>query len=123
MLRRPADPVAVLRDLVALYDLGRGQPIPLPVKTSFAWSTARHKLRTGDHHKRYPPDPEKDARRKWLHERDDPAVERIWGKKADLAVLLGVPAPHEEADGENTRLGAYAARLWMPLLQSEGAAG
>ncbi len=37
------DPVSVLRDLVALYDAGRREPIPLPIKTSYAWAAARHK--------------------------------------------------------------------------------
>ena len=35
------DPVAVLRDLVAIYDAGRREPIPLPIKTSHAWAVAR----------------------------------------------------------------------------------
>ena len=123
VLSAPANPDVVLRDLVALYDTGRGQPIPLPVKTSFAWATARHKVHTGNHHRRWPPDPEKEARKKWVHERDEAAVDRIWGQKPDLGVLLGPPGPAEAADGESTRLGAYAARLWMPLLLSERTPG
>ena len=51
----PPDGVAVLRDLVALYDAGRREPLPLPLKTSCAWAEAR---RDGD-------DPVEAARDKW----------------------------------------------------------
>ncbi len=37
------DAVEVLRELVAIYDAGRREPLPLPVKTSYAW--AEHALR------------------------------------------------------------------------------
>ena len=112
------DPVAVLRDLVAIYDAGRSQPIPLPVKTSYAWAAARFD-NANTQGRRRPQSPEHAARRRWTFDRDDPAVERIWGKEPDLSVLLGPPRPDEEAYGETTGLGAYAARLWLPLLQAE----
>jgi exodeoxyribonuclease V gamma subunit len=32
-------------------------------------------------------------------------------------VLLGEPRPGEEYDGESTRLGALAMRLWQPMLE------
>ncbi|WP_413773436.1 hypothetical protein, partial [Mycobacterium tuberculosis] len=35
-------------------------------------------------------------------------------------VLLGKPRAGEEVAGEETRLGALAARLWLPLLAAEG---
>ncbi len=42
-LRRPAEPaVDLLADLVAMYDEGRREPLPLPTKTSFAWADAVH---------------------------------------------------------------------------------
>jgi exodeoxyribonuclease V gamma subunit len=28
--------------------------------------------------------------------------------------------PGEECDGEDNRLGAYAARLWLPMLRAKG---
>jgi exodeoxyribonuclease V gamma subunit len=37
-----------------------------------------------------------------------------------LDKLLGPPRPGEEMPGEDTRLGALAARLWLPLLAAEG---
>ena len=55
-LGRPdGDAVEVLRELVAIYDAGRREPLPLPVKTSYAWAVARH---SGD-------DPEQAAEYRW----------------------------------------------------------
>ena len=53
----PADhaPDVLLRDLVDLYDRGRREPLPLPVKTSYAWASAVHQ---GD-------DPLQAAERRW----------------------------------------------------------
>lgn len=120
LLRRPQeDPRSILRQLVEMFDAGRREPLPLPIKTSYAWITARLDA-ARDNYRRRPPSPEAEARRKWKYERDEPAVQRIWGKDADLAVLLTPPSPAEESDGETTRLGAYAARLWLPLLNAEG---
>ncbi|TGD90003.1 exodeoxyribonuclease V subunit gamma [Mycolicibacterium sp. CH28] len=106
------DPLGVLRDLVAIYDAGRREPIPLPIKTSHAWAAARRGRQ----------DPRSEAWSKWRYERDDPAIERVWGRDPDLEKLLSDPRPGEEADGETTRLGAYAARLWAPLLDAEDGA-
>ena len=113
----PADPVAVLRELVLLYDAGRREPLPLPLKTSCAWAEAR---RDGD-------EPYDAAEAVWLsnnyRDGDDRerAHVRVWGDKPAFGVLLGPPHPGEEMPGEDTRLGALAARLWLPLLASERA--
>ncbi|WP_328349770.1 exodeoxyribonuclease V subunit gamma [Mycobacterium sp. NBC_00419] len=106
------DPVAVLRELVAIYDAGRREPIPLPIKTSHAWAAARHSRQ----------DPKAEALSKWRYERDDRAIERVWGREPDLNALLTPPRPGEETDGETTRLGAFAVRLWEPLLVAEDGA-
>lgn len=103
------DPVALLRDLVAIYDAGRREPIPLPIKTSHAWAVARI---SGQ-------DARGEAWKKWRYERDDRAIERVWGREPDLDPLLTEPHTGEEAPGESTRLGGYAARLWAPLLRAE----
>jgi exodeoxyribonuclease V gamma subunit len=110
------EPLSLLTDLVRLYDAGRREPLPLPLKTSFAWASARL---NGD-------DPREQASRKWKSsmypaEDADPAQVRVWGDHAPLDRLLGPPAAGEEMPGEDTRLGAYAARLWLPLLRSERA--
>lgn len=116
VLEAPAgDAVALLRDLVAMYDAGRREPLPLPVKTSFAWAEARH---CGD-------DPETAARRRWnssdLYPGEDrePAHIRAWGANARLTDLMAPLRPGEEHVGEKDRFGAYAARLWLPLLRAE----
>lgn len=94
----PNDAVDLLRDLVVMYDEGRRRPLPLPIKTSYAWAGARH---AGD-------DPAQAANYRWRNERDDPAIERVWGRDPGLDELVG--------------LDDYAPRLWFPLLQAEGVA-
>ena len=118
-LGRPHGPghqaVEVLRDLVTIYDAGRREPIPLPIKTSYAWAAARH---CGD-------DPVADAQYRWKSserypgEDQAPAHVRAWGKEVRLADLMQPLRPGEECDGEDNRLGAYAARLWLPMLRAE----
>ncbi|BBX18623.1 exodeoxyribonuclease V subunit gamma [Mycolicibacterium duvalii] len=115
MLGRPEQsPVDVLADLVAMYDAGRREPIPLPLKTSYAWAEARFSRA----------DPLRDAGFRWNSSRfpgenEEPAHQQVWGKYTDLEVLLTPVRPGEEYDGESTRLGAYACRLWLPMLHAE----
>jgi exodeoxyribonuclease V gamma subunit len=114
-LGAPQEPaVDVLRDLVAIYDAGRREPLPLPIKTSYAWACARHE--SGD--------PEREASYRWKSgnypaEDKDPAQVRAWGANAWLKELMQPLRPGEEVDGETHRLGAYAARLWLPMLRAE----
>ncbi|OBK14525.1 exodeoxyribonuclease V subunit gamma [Mycobacterium asiaticum] len=114
-LGRPReDAVELLRDLVAIYDAGRREPIPLPIKTSYAWAVARH---GGD-------DPEREASFRWNSgrfpgENQAPASARAWGWNARLSELMQPVRPGEEHPGEDNRLGAFAARLWLPMLRAE----
>ena len=108
------DAVNLLADLVAIYDAGRREPIPLPIKTSYAWAVARH---SGE-------DPIRDATYRWKSgnypgEDEAPAHVRAWGRYAPLADLLQTLRPGEEYDGEDNRLGAFAARVWLPMLRAE----
>lgn len=108
------EPAGLLRDLVAVYDAGRREPLPLPLKTSFAWASARLQH----------DDPREAARRKWKSgsypaEDAEPAHERVWGVRAPLDDLLGPVPPDEAVEGESTRLGALAARVWLPMLRCE----
>ena len=123
VLRGPRDDArAILRDLVDMRDAGRREPLPMPIKTSYAWAAARFETAKGTYRRR-PPNPESDARRRWKYDRDEPAVQRIWGKDPDLDALLTAPSPAEHVEGESTRLGCYAARLWLPMLNAEGTLG
>ncbi|BDX34294.1 RecBCD enzyme subunit RecC [Mycobacterium antarcticum] len=106
--------VGLLRDLVAIYDAGAREPLPLPLKTSYAWAEARH---GGD-------DPERAAGFRWksnMYPGDDqqPAHVRAWGQGAWLRDLMQPVRAGEECDGETNRLGAYAGRLWLPMLRAE----
>jgi exodeoxyribonuclease V gamma subunit len=112
-----APAVDLLRDLVAIYDAGRREPLPLPLKTSFAWAQARY----DDSEPMYA------AGSRWrsgTFPGDDaqPAHVRAWGHGASLTDLMQPLRPGEEHPGEDNRLGAYAARLWLPLLDDEGVA-
>ncbi len=110
--RPDGDAVEVLRELVAIYDAGRREPLPLPVKTSYAWACARYE---GD-------DPEKAAEYRWkgdFGEHGLPAHVQAWGPGAWLSDLMTPLRPGEEFDSENNRLGAYACRLWLPMLRAE----
>lgn len=114
-LGRPdGDAVEVLRELVSIYDAGRREPLPLPVKTSYAWAAARH----------YGDDPVREAEYRWKSDRypgedDAPAHVRAWGRNAPLADLMQPLLEGEAYEGEDNRLGAYAARLWLPMLRAE----
>ena len=106
--------VELLRNLVVIYDAGRREPLPLPLKTSFAWAEAS--VSRGD--------PFTEALRMWKSndrfngEDKHPPHARAWGAGAPLQDLLEPVRPGEEHAGEKTRLGAYAARLWLPLFEA-----
>jgi exodeoxyribonuclease V gamma subunit len=107
-------PVDVLRDLVTVYDTGRREPIPLPVKTSYAWAEARYSRGNAEQQARY-----KWNTGRYPGENEQPAHEHVWGRFTDVSVLMTPLRPGEEIDGETTRLGAYASRLWLPMLHAE----
>jgi exodeoxyribonuclease V gamma subunit len=52
-------------------------------------------------------------------EDQDLAQVRAWGANAWLKELMQPLRPGEEVDGETHRLGAYSARLWLPMLRAE----
>lgn len=120
VLHRPADnPVDLLRDLVAIYDVGQREPIPLPLKTSYAWATARDSGKN----------PVGPATQAWTStysrtgEDAQPAHAKAWGPDAELDVLRQpLPVGEQHLAGtppEDNRLGAFAVRLWSPLLSAE----
>ncbi|MCV7240366.1 exodeoxyribonuclease V subunit gamma [Mycolicibacterium celeriflavum] len=99
---RPTEhPRELLADLVAMYDQGRREPLPLPVKTSFAWAEAVH-----GHG-----DPEQRAGYKWRSgmypgEEDEPAYQLAFGKATWLKHLVELG------------LDTYSGRLWLPMLRA-----
>ncbi len=108
------DAVEVQRELVAIYDAGRRELIPLPTKTSYAWATARFAGK----------DPVRAAQYPWKTntypaEDETPAHVRAWGKHALVSDLMQPPRSGEEYDSEDNRLVAYSCRLWLPMLRAE----
>ena len=84
------------------------------MKTSYAYAEAR----IGGN------DPLYAAANRWKSNKfpaDDahPPHERAWGRGAPLNRLLEPLRPGEDSAGEDNRLGAYAARLWLPILHAE----
>ncbi|MGE0214546.1 exodeoxyribonuclease V subunit gamma [Mycolicibacterium sp.] len=102
VLGPPPDAPDVLGDLVAMYDEGRRQPIPLPLKTSYAWVETDQARGT----------PMREAGWKWKTGRfpgedAEPAHVRVWGPNFPLAELVAAGLPD------------YASRLWSPMLRAE----
>ncbi|HSU02149.1 MAG TPA: exodeoxyribonuclease V subunit gamma, partial [Nocardioides sp.] len=109
-----------LRDLVALYDAGQCEPLPVPVRTSLAWAEEFRRVRAGSDG-----DPELKARSEWETPRfndsgfpkedADPWHVRAFGEHADYTLLA---APTRPGEAGPHRLGHHAWRLWSPLLDS-----
>ena len=105
----------MLRDLVRLYDAGMREPLPLPLKACLAWAAEA------------PAAPEvalhKAAGYKWTSGNYD-------GEDADPEqVQSGEPVRRwtrcsrrdrgraRSIDGETTRFGALALRVWSPMIE------
>ena len=100
----------LLRDLVAIYDTGMREPLPLPLKTGHAWVRANPRAARAKADACW-------SRGRFGNENEDDAHVRVWGPDAPITRLLEArPRPGEEYAGQDTRLGALASRLWTPLL-------
>jgi exodeoxyribonuclease V gamma subunit len=116
-LTAPADPMAALADLLDLYDRGMCEPLPLPVKTSWAYAGSR----LGGNS----PEQALDAARKeWTRaaggEAEDRSHQHVWGDRPPFEGLLAAPpGDGEQWMGEATRFGALACRLWAPVRNGE----
>jgi exodeoxyribonuclease V gamma subunit len=108
-----------LHDLVALYDRGMCEPLPIACATSAAWAEAA----------RHGKDPLGAATHAWSVDdfyREDKEAEHVLvhGGQITLDELLAQPlCDGEDGDGwraeERTRFGRYARRLWDGLLEAE----
>jgi len=115
----PVDDTAIelLRSLVDVYDRGRREPLPVPLRTGFAWAEA-----VSAH-----AEPAWKARNAWESserspvpgEQDDASHVRVFGRHAPLDVLTVPPTSDEAWSTERTRIGQYALRIWDPLFAHE----
>ena len=96
---------------------GRCEPLPLPLKASFTYARQRRTRATTAEALRKAGWDWKDGR--FPGEQSEAAHARVWGPGAALPGLDRAPAQGEESDGETTRFGALALRLWSPLLRAE----
>ncbi len=104
-LRRPAESaVDLLADLVAMYDAGRREPLPLPIKTSYAWAEAVHTHG----------DPERAAGYRW---KIRPLSRRGRGAGARAHVGPGRLADRSSSTRAST---TTRGRLWLPMLRGDG---
>jgi len=105
----------VLGELVALYDRGLREPLPLPVKSAAAYAEARFKgIEAAEAARR--------AGQKWTSgtypgEDTDLAHVQVWGRNTPFNVLL--KAPPDGDGGESHLFGELAVGLWFPLLERE----
>jgi exodeoxyribonuclease V gamma subunit len=109
--------INVLRDLVRLRDRGLTAPLPLPLKTSFAYARQR-RTQAGIDDALYKAGWEWNDSR-YEGEESDVEQVRAWGAKSAIPGLGDPPEPGEEFDGETSRFGALSMRVWSPLLKAE----
>jgi exodeoxyribonuclease V gamma subunit len=119
---RSQQALAALGAVIALYDLGMREPLPLFAKTSAAYADAARGGR----------DASAEAKREWHADwggaLEDSELEHqlVLGGVRTLEELLEIaPSPAEAGSGwslaETTRVGRLARRLWDPLLEREEA--
>ena len=102
-LTLPDDPIAVLRDLVALHDEGLCAPVPIATGTSHAYAS---RLAAGDSHG----EAMAAARKAW---------EDLFGDAKDEHVLYAHGGDLDRFVGDGARFADLARRLWDPLLAAE----
>ncbi len=112
-----AEAPSLLADLVAVYDAGMREPLPLPVGTAEAWATEVKRDKT----------PRWAARESWqgknnsgtFAENRDAAFGMVFGPASSFDHISGMPRVGEDPRRQKSRLGAYAVRVWEPLLLRE----
>ena len=117
-LTAPADPVAVLADLLDLYDLGTCEPLPLSPKVSEGYAARRAMGEDVDAAL-------DGVARDWdggqfPGEAADRHHVHVWGDAVPFTTWTAAPpGPDERWPGETTRFGVLARRFWTPLLSAE----
>jgi exodeoxyribonuclease V gamma subunit len=107
----PQDPAAVLRDLVALYDAGMREPLPIATGASHAYAERRRAGSTVE-------EAREAAEKEWngmFGDGKDRHLAYVHGERPPFACLLA----DADAGEDQTRFGALARRLWAPLLGCE----
>lgn len=115
VLRAPANPAAILADLVELYLAGLQAPLPVTADCGYWYA----KTRSAGAKER--PALWEAQRRGWNGDYGDgtkPEVTRIWGTTFD-ALITAKPNSHENWFAESTRFGMLARRVWDPILQAK----
>ncbi|UFU07034.1 exodeoxyribonuclease V subunit gamma [Ruania halotolerans] len=115
-LRPPADPRAVLADLVALHAEASRMPLPIPPKAAQRYASARSRGASAD-------SALEQVRRNWRfdYQGDDAFHLLCFGESASVEQVAGTPSEQDRTrfPEETTRLGALSRRVWDPLLASE----
>ena len=121
---RPVDESAVtaLQVLVDLRDQGLRAPLPIPLKSSFAYANTRRRgsaqaalAKAGFQWKDRPGYGERDD---FPGEQSAPEQVAAWGAGADLPGSEA-PLPTDPYADEPTRFGALSRAIWTPLLDDE----
>ncbi len=117
-LTAPADPQAVLADLLDLYDRGSCEPLPFGPRPSEAYASRRAAGEDADLARDAAAGiwaggtvPGEDADKHHVH---------VWGVRAPFTAWTDPPPAEDERwPGESTRFGVLARRFWTPLLAAE----
>ncbi|MCW2550208.1 MAG: exodeoxyribonuclease gamma subunit [Mycobacterium sp.] len=109
-----------LTDLVALYDLGLREPLPIASKTSYEYAIARRRGAAAQ-------EAEKVAYKAW-HDRkwgesEEADHQQVYGASPAFSLLTaalpGIPDGSDEWPSEPTRFGVLSVRWWDPMLEAE----
>ncbi|WP_199433652.1 exodeoxyribonuclease V subunit gamma [Qaidamihabitans albus] len=118
-LTAPADPRAVLAQLVDVYDRGMTEPLPLAPKTSECYASRRLAGMEAE-------EARTDAAAVWAGSATvpgddaDDAVRFVRGDQVPFERMWEAPPrAGERWSGETSRFGALARRVWDPLLAAE----